>query len=126
MQMPEPQPNPEVEFEKAKFEDESARGWEELDIKRTQAEAGALKNIADAEAAEEGDQLGQYQQVMKGMQGDDLANMKLVQMQQAHQQKMQQQEQQAQMKARQQEQLHRQKLAAQAGGIVNGDRGTDQ
>ena len=132
MQMPQPQPNPEIEMEKEKFADESARAWEELDIRRTTAEAGALKSIADAEAAEEGDQLAEYQQVMKGMQDDDLAGQKLDQLQQAHMQKMQQQEQQAQMKMqqqqqqgeqkmRQQEQLNQQKLAqGQQGAATSG------
>ena len=111
MKMPEPQPNPEVEFEKEKFKDESERAWEELDIKRTLAEAQSLNQIAAAEAAEEGDQLAQYQQVMKGLQEDDLASLKLDQMQQAHMQKMQQQQEQQQMKAKQQQQMHEQKLA---------------
>ena len=124
MKMPEPQPNPEVEFEKQKFQDESDREWERLDIMRTTAEAGALKNIADAEAAEEGDQLGEYQAVMKGMQDDDLAGMKLDQLQQAHQQKIQQQEQQNQQKMGQQDQMHRQKMQQQAQAGDNTDGGT--
>jgi chaperonin GroES len=128
MQMPEPQPNPEVEFEKMKFQDESDRAWEELDIRRTTAESGALKSIAEAEAAEEGDQLAEYQQVMKGMQDDDLAGMKLQQLQQAHEQKMQQQEQQNQMKMRQAEQQNQMKLRQQAQGAGGNSDGasTDQ
>ena len=100
MSMPPPKPNPEVEFEKEKFKDESDRAWEELGIKRTIAEAQAINQIAAAEAAKEGDQLAQYQQVMKGLQADDLASLKLSQIRQAHMQKMQQQQ-----------EMHEQKLA---------------
>ncbi len=110
MKMPEKQEDPEVELERAKFQDESERAWEELDIKRTIAEAGALKNIADAEAAEPGQQLQMYQGVMKGMQDDDLASMKLEQMQQQHQQKLQQQQQMHQQKMAQQQAQGQQKL----------------
>ncbi|MBT8449330.1 MAG: hypothetical protein KJO69_06550, partial [Gammaproteobacteria bacterium] len=124
MQMPEPQPDPEMEFEKAKFEDESQRAWEDLDIRRTTAEAGAVKNIADAEAAEEGDQMALYQQYMKSMQDDDLASMKLDQGMQQHQQKMQLQEMQQRQKMRQQEEMHRQKLAQQSQPPVGGNNGT--
>ena len=145
MKMPEPQPNPEVEMEKAKMQfeqqkaaDESERAWEKLGIERTIAEANALKAIADAEAAEEGNQIGQYQQIMKGMQQDDLAGMKLLQLQEQHQQKIQQQkaqqrqkmmaqQQQGNQKMRQQEEAHRQKMAMQRQqlnqrGTTNGDR----
>lgn len=128
MQLPEPQPDPQIEFEKQKFQDESERGWEELDIKRTIAEASALKSIADAEAAEPGQQLQMYQGVMKGMQDDDLASMKLDQMQQMHQQKMQEQQQkmqmqqqQAQQKMQQQDQLNQQKLAQSQGDSDGSD-----
>lgn len=123
MNMPPPQPNPEVEFEKQKFEDESERGWEELDIKRTIAEAGAIKNYADAESAEEGQQLDEYAAFMKGQQDDDLAGMKLDQLQQAHQQKMQQQAEQAQQKLQQQKRMDEQKLnqqPAQSQGVNDG------
>ena len=133
MEMPPPQPNPEAELEKMKYQDESDRAWEELDIKRTIAEAGAIKNIADAEAAEEGDQLAEYQAAMKGMQDDDLAGMKLDQLQEAHRQKMEQQKQQQQQKMQQQQQQHQQKLGlqrqqaqqAQAKGNTDGAAGTE-
>ena len=114
MQMPEPQPDPQVEFEKQKFDDESQRGWEELEIKRTTAEAAAIKNYADAEGVEEGQQLQQYAAFMKGEQDNDLSGMKLNQMQEAHQQKMQQMQQQSQQKMQQQEQAFKQKLAQQS------------
>jgi chaperonin GroES len=126
MQMPEPQPDPEIEFEREKWQEENERAWEELDIKRTAAENKGLKDIADAEAAEEGQQLEQYQQVQKGMQEDDLASMKLDQGMQQHQQKMQQQQEQQDQKMRQQEQAHQQKMQLQQQtptGGTNGESG---
>ena len=118
MQMPEPQPDPEAEFEKQKFDfdqqkfqDESQRAWEDLDIKRQQGEAAALKNIADAEAAEIGSQMEEYKTQLKNMQDDDLANMKVMQMQEDHQRKLQMQAEQHQQKMAQQEQINKQKAA---------------
>ena len=49
---------------------------EDLAIRRISAESSALKSIADAEAAEEGDQLAEYQGLMNLQQQDDLAGMK--------------------------------------------------
>lgn len=104
MQLPEQGPSPEeleMQFEQHKFEIESEQKWEELEIKRIAAEAISLKNIADAEAAEEGDQLAIYQQQQKLMQEDDHAAQKLRQAEESHQQKLRQQEQAAEMKRRQ-------------------------
>jgi chaperonin GroES len=140
MEMPEAQPNEEFEFEKEKFREENERAWEELDIKRTIAEASATKNYADAEAAEPGQQLEQYMGVMKMNQEDDLASMKLDQSMQTHQekmqemqeqqqQKMQQQQQQGDQKLRQQEQQHQQKMqqaAQMPQGGTNGTSGNQQ
>ena len=95
MTMPPPQPNPEVEqkaqelqMQERKDMDLSHQAWEELDIKRTTAEATALKQIADAEAAEIGEQLEQYKAIKESMKEDDLANMKVTQLQAAHEQKL--------------------------------------
>ena len=120
MEMPPPQPNPEVEmkkqqmqFDQEKFQDESERGWEDLDIRRTAVEAAALKNIADAEAAEEGDQLGLYQQQLKGLQEDNLGKSKLRQMEEAHQQKQ-----------RQKEEAHQLQQQQKANQPIGGNNGT--
>ena len=134
MEMPPPQPNPEVEFEKMKFDEENQRAWEKLDIERITAEGEALKDIADAEAAEEGVQLDIYQKHMDGQASQSLASEKLRQFQQSHQQKMEQQEQQNQQKMRQSEQQNQQKMnmqrqQAQAAGGNNSERqptGTNQ
>lgn len=122
MQMPEQQPDPEVEFEKQKFQDESERAWEELDIKRQQVEAAAIKQIADAEAAEEGEQMEQYKAQLKSMQDDDLANMKVRQAQEDHQLKLQQQQQMHQQKLAQQDEINKQKVAQEKSKTVQFDR----
>ena len=110
LKMPEPQPNPEVELEKAKFEDESQRGWEELAIKRSTAEAAALKNIADAEAAENGEQIEQYKAQLKSLQDDNIAQIKVAHMEQLHQMKMKMQDEMHKQKIAQQQAMDEQKL----------------
>ena len=110
MQMPEPQPDPEVEFEKEKFQDESQRGWEELSIKRATAEAAALKNIADAEAAEDGEQIEQYKAQLKSLQDDNIAQIKIAHMEEVHQMKMKMQEEMHRQKIEQQQAMDEQRL----------------
>jgi len=90
MDMPEQQPDPQVEFEKEKFADESARAWEKLDIERDAVFAEAIKDIAEAESKDEGEQLSQYLEELKGMREETLASVKLSQLREAHQQKMEQ------------------------------------
>ena len=124
MEMPQQGPSAEelqIEFEKAKFEEESSQKWEALAIQRISAESAALKNIADAEAAEEGDQLAEYQQVLGMQQQDDLAGMKSRQA--AHEFKRKQDEQgmQHRQKMQQSEDMHQQKMQQQG---VNGDGNT--
>ena len=95
MEVPEQGPTLEeqqLEFEKFKFTEENDRAWEELRIKGIVGETTGLKNVADAEAAEEGDQLAQYQQVVQMQEQDNLSKMKTAQAEQTHQQKMRQQE----------------------------------
>jgi hypothetical protein len=128
MEVEPPQPDPQVEFEKMKFEEENQRAWEKLDIERITAEGEAMKDIAEAEAAEEGVQLDLYHQQMKGQGDQSLAREKLRQFQEVHAQKMQQQEQQNQQKMLMNEQQNRQKLRqqqAQSQGNQNGNTRTE-
>jgi len=118
MNMPEQGPSPEeqqLEFERMQWEEENARAWDELDFKRKQAEASALKSLADAEAAEPGNQLAEYAQVMDMMSQNDLSFQKLQQLQDAHEQKL----------GMQQEQ-HEQKLAQQRATQEAGNGGAGQ
>lgn len=120
MEMPEQGPSAEqqrIEWEKQKWEEEKELRVLEMQYKAQESEAKSLKLIADAEAAEEGDQLAIYSQQQKAMAEDDAARLKLQQLQQAHEQKQ-----------RQQEEAHRQKMAqqqmAQQGqGVDNGNTG---
>ena len=125
MEMPPPQPSIEqqqLEWEQKKFQLEDERAWEELAIKRIQVEAAALNQIATAEAAEEGDQLDQYGEVMKMQQQDDLAGMKASHAAMQFRQKMQQQEQAHAQKLGQADQAHQLKMAQQ-GEANNGTTG---
>ena len=127
MQMPEQGPSPEqlqLEFEKEKFTEEAAQKWEELAIRRIIAESGALKNIADAEAAEEGNQLGEYAKVMDMEQKNDLAGMKSSQAAQEFKRKQMEQSQAHQQKMQQSEETQRQKLRQLGEGNGNGESGT--
>ena len=121
MQMPEQGPSGEeqkmqleqaqMQFDQAKFKDESHRAWEDLAIKRAAAEATALKNTADAEAAEIGQQMEEYKAELKNIQDDNIAQMKVRQMEEDHQRKLQQQEEAHRQKMIQQEEINRQKRA---------------
>ena len=116
MQMPEQGPSEEqlkLEWEKEQFKDESERQWEELAIRRVDVESKALKNIADAEAAEEGDQLGKYQQILGIQQQDDIAGMKSKQAAVAFQEQLKQKNEQHQQGLQQKDEAHRQKMAQQ-------------
>jgi hypothetical protein len=132
MQMPEQQPPidaQKLEFEQQKFQDESQRGWEDLAIRRTQVESVAVKNYADAESQEEGQQLQEYAGFMKMQQDDDLAGMKSNQAAEQFQQKQQQQAQQAQQQMQQKDQQHQQSMQqseqmAQAKLAQGGNNGT--
>lgn len=133
MEMPPPQPNPQVEMEKAKmefeqqkFQDESARAWEELEIKKITTEAAAIKNIADAEAAEEGSQLATYGIYLDNMKKQAETEQKLGQGEEAHMQKMGMSEEQHRQKMMQNEQMNalKQQQMAQRGGN-NGGTGTE-
>ena len=124
MEMPQQGPSPEelqIEFEKAKFEEESSQKWEDLAIRRISAESAALKNIADAEAAEEGDQLAEYQQILGMQQQNDLAGMKSQQAAQEFKRKQNEQGMQHQQKMQQSNDMHQQKMQQQG---VNGDGST--
>jgi len=105
METPEPQPDPQIEFERMKFEDESKRAWKELEIKEEESQTKSLKNIADAEAAEEGQQLDQYLKYMQNMEQQQEAMEKheqqLDQKEQQHQQKMMHQQQMADQRRQQ-------------------------
>lgn len=121
MQLPEQGPSEEtlrLEFEKEKFAEESAQKWEDLAIRRISAESSALKSIADAEAAEEGDQLAEYQGLMQLQQQDDLAGMKSRQAALEFKRKQQEQSQVHRQKMGQADELHLQKMQQQK---VNGD-----
>ena len=121
MQMPEQGPSEEtlrLEFEKEKFAEESAQKWEDLAIRRISAESSALKSIADAEAAEEGDQLAEYQGLMNLQQQDDLAGMKSRQAALEFKRKQQEQGEAHRQKMGQADELHLQKMQQQK---VNGD-----
>jgi len=133
MEMPPPQPNPQVEMEKAKmefeqqkFQDESARAWEELEIKKITTEAAAIKNIADAEAAEEGSQLATYGIYLDNMKKQAETEQKLGQGEEAHMQKMGMSEEQHRQKMMQNEQMNalKQQQMVQRGGN-NGGTGTE-
>lgn len=126
MEMPEQGPSLEeqqLEFEREKWEEENARAWEELEIKRIGVESKSLKDIADAEAAEEGDQLQEYQMIQKSQTEGDLSNLKLQNLKESHQQKLQQQQEQQAQKMQQQQEAHQQKLAQQQGqgAMSNGE-----
>ena len=127
MKMPEPQPSEEeqkMQFEQMKFEDESMRAWEDLAIRRLTGEASALKSVADAEAAEDGEQLAQYQQVLQMQQQDDLAGMKSRHFAEQFQQKQQQAQQQHAQKMAQSEQVNQQRLQSQRSNDGSEQRGT--
>jgi chaperonin GroES len=116
-------PPPEVQFEMQKFQDESARAWKELEIMEMEAETKALKNIADAEAAEEGQQLQQYQGVLQTMEQQRVAEENAARQQEAHQQKMGQSDQMHQQKVQQQQQMQQLKMQQQAQRPVGGNNG---
>ena len=119
MEMPEQQPDPAVEFEREKWEDEKARAWEELEIKRLAVESKSLKDIADAEAAEEGDQLGEYATIQKTLTEGDLSNLKQQQFQEEHSQKLAQKDEMHQQQLEQKQQ----QASAQSGPGVGNDGG---
>ena len=121
MQMPEPQPDPAVEMEKAKmefeqqkFQDESARAWEELEITRQKMETAALKDIADAEAAEIGDQFEQYKAQLKALHEEEL-----------HERKMAMEDDKHRLKMQHQEEINRQKAAQERSKSVQLQRDAD-
>ena len=74
MQMPPPQPNPEVQFEQAKFQDESARDWERIEIEKF--EAGMKQEIQESKnrQAAEAQQLEREKAQVDAMKtGHDMA-----------------------------------------------------
>ena len=113
MQLPEKGPSPEqlqLEWEQQKFAQEMELKWEQAAIDRIKAESSALKDIAAAEAAEEGSQLDEYQKVMGIQQQNDLAGMKSQQAADQFRQKLMQNQEQHQQKMQQRETDHQQKM----------------
>jgi hypothetical protein len=96
MNMPPQQPNPEFELEKQKADDESMRAWEELALKKKQVTSQAIRDIAEAEAKEKGNQLDLYQRYMDGLsktqQGEAQAMQRLAIKEREHQQKLRHQQ----------------------------------
>ena len=125
MEMPPPKPDPEVELEKEKFKDESMRAWEELSLKKKEIEAKALKDIADAEAAELGDQLEEYKARMDAWQKAEAANQKLEQERQNHIFQMKMKDEEHQLKLKHQREVMEQKAEQERQKTVSLQRGAD-
>jgi len=115
MEMPPPQPSMEqqqLEFEIKKFEEETRLKDRELDIKEKATSGKFIKDMADAEGVEVGQQLPQYQAMADQFTKEQQAAQQHLQKQDQHQQKMQQQQ-----------EMHQQKLAQQsAQGANDGTR----
>ena len=123
MQMPDQGPSVEqqqFEFEKEKWEEEKALRWAELEYKEQESESKALLNIANAEAAEEGDQLQAYEQLRKALGDNDLTEQKLAHLQELHQEKMREQQ-----EAHQQKMAQQQQNAQQGQGAINEQPGAE-
>ena len=119
MQMPDRGPPPELEFEMKQHQDKMMLEWKKVEIEATTGIAQAIKYIADAEAAEPGDnQVEQYAQMLNVVKTAKEAQEKLRQQQEAHQQQMAQKEQMHQQAMAHKQQLNNQAL--NSGGVNNG------
>jgi hypothetical protein len=85
MEVPKPPPNPEVEMKKAEFEHKVDIDWAEEDRLDDLNLTLMAKNLAEAEAAEDGQQLQQYIDVAKGINAGNDARQKRDQSREDHQ-----------------------------------------
>lgn len=120
LQVPEKGPSPEQEklaWEKEKFYAEMKEREEERELERAKLRAETIKLIAEAEAAEEGQQFESYKREYELLEEEDNRERS----DQMHQQKMGQNDMAFEQKQRQQEEMAQQRLQQQAAqGAMNG------
>lgn len=119
LEMPERGPSPEeiqMQHEMAKWQKDYDLEERRLDLEELKIHAQALKDIADAEAAEEGNQLQEYKDFLSGIQEQQ----KIRRSEEQHRQKMAQNDQAFRQKQELQQQQAQQKMQLAAQGGQNG------
>lgn len=124
LEMPEKGPSPEeikLEWEKEQFYAELDIRKKELDLEAMKTRAETIKLIADAEAAEEGDQMEIYKKHLAVLDAED----DLARKEELHQQQMGQKDAAFAQQQRQKEEQARQRMQQQAAQGVSDGSGTD-
>lgn len=124
LEMPEKGPSPEeikLEWEKEQFYAELDIRKKELDLEAMKTRAETIKLIADAEAAEEGDQMEIYKKHLAVLDAED----DLARKEELHQQQMGQKDAAFAQQQRQREEQARQRMQQQAAQGVSDGSGTE-